>query len=553
MAAPLRFDRSARHGGALVGIAFAAYLTVASDFGTLVQAANYAGTIPNDVPLVEFVQFLTLLAVFLVSFALIATSPMRRAVTLTVMPLVLLGWAFLGIEQSSGVLPLGDATIWAVLLDQGFVTLLVTLGGWLIARGLHPLSWLVLLLALLPPLAGVPLVAAQVDAVTYSLVVQGVVLVAGVGGAALAFAIDRAVRRRRTPIAPTRLDPPTRYGIALGMVVAATYLNIATDFTGYLNQTHYGGSASVSVLGLLQFAMILVLYVVAFTVMPVGSGRRLAAVTFASVVLLLWATLGIERSVGNLAHPVQLWFVLLNQGFITLLVSLGGWLIVRGRHPLAFVVVALAIVPPLVARALDDASVTSGSYTLTLEGVIAVGGLVGGALAWAIDALARRIARRGESAPARAPRPAREPTPHARPAGVTVVAVIVWIDGVTQMLTGVFDLAGQGTSGEIQRIGALTAALVTIAIGLATVLVGVGLLQGRRAARIVVTVFIGLSLLGEGAAVVGAVVGGHLGELLVAAVVAALDVVAIVLLWSGRSGAFFSRGRTPTPAVSRAG
>src|SRR6185312_1388578 len=138
MAAPLRFDRSARHGAALVGIVFAAYLTIASDFSTLVQAANYAGTIPNDVPLVEFVQFLTLLAVWLVSLALVATTPMRRAVTLTLVPLVLLGWAFLGIEQSSGVLPLGDATLWAVLLDQGFVTLIVGLGGWLIARGLHP-------------------------------------------------------------------------------------------------------------------------------------------------------------------------------------------------------------------------------------------------------------------------------------------------------------------------------------------------------------------------------------------------------------------------------
>ena len=398
MAAPLRFDRSARHGAALVGIVFAGYLTIASDFSSLVQAANYAGTIPNDVPLLEFVQFATLLVVSLVSFALVATTPMRRAVTLTLVPLVLLGWAFLGVEQASGVLPLGDATIWSVLLDQGFVTLLVGLGGWLIARGLHPLSWVVLLLALLPPLTGVPLVAAQADSITYSLIIQAVVLVAGVGGAALAFAIDRAVRRRSTPVAPTPWDRSTRYGVALGLVVVATYLNIATDFTGYLNQTHYAGSASVSVLGLLQFAMILVLYAVAFAVMPVGSGRRLAAVTLSSVVLLLWATLGIERSVGNVAHPVQLWFVLLNQGFITLLVSLGGWLIVRGRHPLAFVVVALAIVPPLVARALVDASVTTGSYALVLESVIAVGGLVGVALAW------RSMPRRDGSRDAASPR-----------------------------------------------------------------------------------------------------------------------------------------------------
>jgi hypothetical protein len=553
MAAPLRFDRSARHGAALVGIVFAGYLTIASDFSTLVQAANYAGTIPNDVPLLEFVQFATLLAVSLVSFALVATTPMRRAVTLTLVPLVLLGWAFLGIEQSSGVLPLGDATVWSVLLDQGFVTLLVGLGGWLIARGLHPLSWVVLLLALLPPLTGVPLVAAQADSITYSLVIQGVVLVAGLGGATLAFVIDRAVRRRSTPVAPTPWDRSTRYGVALGMVVVATYLNIATDFTGYLNQTHYAGSASASVLGVLQFAMILVLYAVAFVVMPVDPGRRLAALTLSSVVLLLWATLGIERSIGNVAHPVQLWFVLLNQGFITLLVSLGGWLIVRERHPLAFVVVALAIVPPLVARALVDASVTTGSYALVLESVIAVGGLVGAALAWAIDAGARRIARRGEPAPPRVSRPVRAPSSHVRPSTVTLVAVIVWIDGVVQMLTGIFALAGQGASGDAQRVGALLSALATIGVGLATVLVGVGLLQGRRVARVVVTVFLALGLLGGVLGLVAAVAGGHPGDLVVSIGTAALNALAIVLLWAGRSRTFFSRGRTPTPAASTAG
>jgi hypothetical protein len=547
----VRFDRSARHGAALVGIAFAAYLTLATDFSTIVQAANYAGTIPNDVPLVNLVQFLTLLAVYLVSFALVATTPMRRAVALTMVPLALLGWAFLGVERRSGVLPLGDSVVWGILLGQGFITLLVALGGWLIARGLHPLSWIVLIVAPAPALVDAALASADVDRVSATLIVQTVVLVVGLAAAWLAFVLDRAARRRGDAVPPTRFDASTRYGVGLALVIAATYLNIATDFTGYLDQLHYGGSPGSSVLGLLQFLMILALYVVGIGVLPTSGARRLGAVTLVCVVLLLWATLAIERSIGNL--PGGLWFYVLDQGFVTLVASLGGWVIARGRHPVALVVVALAIVPPIVARALDDASVTSGSYTLVLEGVIAVGGLVGGGLAWAIDAVAERIASRGAPRPAREARMRAARPPHTRPGRVTLVAVIVWIDGVVQMLTGIVDLAGQGVSGEAARIGALVAALLTVAVGLATVLVGVGLLQGRRVARTVTTVFLALGLAGAVLGVVTAAFAGRPGDVVGQVLQGALDAVAIALLWFGPSGAWFSRGRTPTPAASTAG
>src|SRR6187402_1402303 len=122
MAERLRFDRHARHAVALVGIVVAAYLNVATDFSTFIQAADYAGSIPNDVPLVNEVQFATILVVYLVSFALVSTTPLRRAVALTMVPLLLLGWAFLSVENGIGVLPLGDAAVWSVLLDQGFIT-----------------------------------------------------------------------------------------------------------------------------------------------------------------------------------------------------------------------------------------------------------------------------------------------------------------------------------------------------------------------------------------------------------------------------------------------
>ena len=558
MAAPLRFDRRALLGAAFVGVVFGSYLMIATDFSAVIQAADYAGSIPSDVPLVNEVQFATILAVFVASFAALAITPMRRAVVLTSVPLVLLGWAFLGVERGNGVLPLGDAAVWSVLLDQGFITLVVALGGWLIARGWHPLSWLVLLVALLPPLAGVLLDAANLDATAHTLVIQGVVIVAGAAGAVGGRAIDRAMRR--TTVDPIELhDRSIRYGLGLGLVVMATYLTIATDFSGYLQQTSFAGSASVSLLGMLQFVLILVLFVAAMAVMPVSGDRRVAAVTYVSVLLLLWATFGIERSVGNIREPVQFWFFVLDQGFVTMVVALGGWLIVRGRHPLSAVVLALAIIPPIVARSLVDASVTSGAYALALEAIVVLGSVAGGMLAWLIDAAVRGRVRgrvrewvHARRATRSSPRPSAPVTADAEPAStlaaaprrpraVTAVAIVVWASGALQILAGVQSFADQSASGEVQRVTDLVSALVTVAIGVVTIVVGVQLLRASRTARVIVTVFVALQLLGAALLLVATIAGGDAVAAIVVGLATALDIGAIVLLWAGSAARFFRR------------
>lgn len=192
------------------------------------------------------------------------------------------------------------------------------------------------------------------------------------------------------------LDAGTRYGIALVGVLFAGYLNIATGFTTFLQAVDFGGTlgSDNSIVNAVQFLTILGIYVAAFAIAPASGGRRLAAITLACVVLLLWATFGIERSVGNIGEPVQLWLFVLNQGFITLVVALGGWLLVRQRHPLAFVVLPIAIVPPIVAAVLRDASVTSGAYVLIIEAIVVLGGIGGAWAGWAID---RALGRRRES------------------------------------------------------------------------------------------------------------------------------------------------------------
>ncbi|MCR2764135.1 hypothetical protein NQ152_11540 [Microbacterium sp. zg.B48] len=188
-----------------------------------------------------------------------------------------------------------------------------------------------------------------------------------------------------------RFDRNARYGAALVGVLFAGFLNIATDFSAFIQAANYAGvlGTDVPAVDFAEFVLILGIYLAAFILMPASGARRLGAVTLACVVLLLWATIGIERGVGNIDHPVAFWTFVVNQGLITLVVALGGWLLVRGRHPLAFLVLLLALIPPLVSVLLVQASATTGAYILVSEGTVIVLGIGGAWLAALIDRLVR--------------------------------------------------------------------------------------------------------------------------------------------------------------------
>lgn len=189
-----------------------------------------------------------------------------------------------------------------------------------------------------------------------------------------------------------RFDRGARYGAALVGVLFAAYLNIATDFSAFIQASNYAGSlgTDVPLVNVVQFLTIMGLYVAAFVIMPVDGARRVAAVTLACTVLFTWATLGIERGTGSIVHPIAFWQFVLNQGFITLIVALGGWFIVRGRRFgwIAFLVVLL---PPIAGNALDIAAVTSGTYTLLIEGTVIASGVGAAWLGALIDRVADRL------------------------------------------------------------------------------------------------------------------------------------------------------------------
>lgn len=195
-----------------------------------------------------------------------------------------------------------------------------------------------------------------------------------------------------------RFDRNARYGAAMVGVIFAGYVNVATDFSAFIQAANYAGvlGTDVPAVDLAEFVLCLSLYVVSFSVFPTSFARRLSAVTLACVVLFLWAAIGIERGIGTIVEPSELWLFLGDQGMVTLVVGLGGWLIVRGRGAAGYIVLLGVLIPPVVSRILIDSSVTSGSFTLAKIGVVIVVGLGGAWLAAEIDRLVdRRRALRG--------------------------------------------------------------------------------------------------------------------------------------------------------------
>lgn len=207
MAPELRFDRGARYGAAIVGMLAATYLAIVTDFSAIVQSETYAGTIRNDTPIVDVVQFVMIVAAMVASLALLPTSGSRRIYGITVVCVTLFLWATFGLERGAGNIT-HPVALWTFVLNQGFVTLVAAVGGWVVARGRHPLSWVVVVVAVIPPIVAPILIAANFTTGGYALVMQGIVVAAGLGAVWAAVWIDRRVRALRGSSAPPdRTDP----------------------------------------------------------------------------------------------------------------------------------------------------------------------------------------------------------------------------------------------------------------------------------------------------------------------------------------------------------
>ena len=119
-----------------------------------------------------------------------------------------------------------------------------------------------------------------------------------------------------------------------------------------------------------------------------------------------------------------------------------------------------------------------------------------------------------------------------RPGGVTIVAVIVWIQGFLSALGGALLMIGANTpNGNLQ--GMQVAGLVSLILGIITIIVGVGLLRGSSVARVLTTIVLVLSI---ASAVYAMVTTGNLATQIISLLLA---VIGLILLYTKAASDYF--------------
>lgn len=128
----------------------------------------------------------------------------------------------------------------------------------------------------------------------------------------------------------------------------------------------------------------------------------------------------------------------------------------------------------------------------------------------------------------------------ARPGGVTLVAVLTWISGALDVLGGTILLFQTSVAATVDMFGGasqlIASAIFSILIGVVVIAIAGALLRGSSSARVVITVFEVLSIMG-GVFLAIANPAGAIGEY----IGIVLSLVVIFLLWTGRANAFFRR------------
>lgn len=125
-----------------------------------------------------------------------------------------------------------------------------------------------------------------------------------------------------------------------------------------------------------------------------------------------------------------------------------------------------------------------------------------------------------------------------RPAGVTLVAVIIWIWALIDVVVGVLSVLALWIPAIIVDLGwglgVLGNGILSIVFGIIAFFIAGGLLRGGRVSRALVTIWLVISLIGAVISLVnGAVLGGVLSLV--------VGIVGILLLWAGKAARFFSR------------
>jgi hypothetical protein len=135
-----------------------------------------------------------------------------------------------------------------------------------------------------------------------------------------------------------------------------------------------------------------------------------------------------------------------------------------------------------------------------------------------------------------------------RPLGVTIVALLAILSGAFDIIGGIVLLAGQGDAELAEAFGGtgmlVTVAAVSIVIGVAILIIALGLLRGNAVARVAATAVQVFSLVMS--VWVAIAQPSSLGTEIPSALLA---IAVLVLLWSGEASRYF-RGLGPDEPVS---
>jgi hypothetical protein len=123
-----------------------------------------------------------------------------------------------------------------------------------------------------------------------------------------------------------------------------------------------------------------------------------------------------------------------------------------------------------------------------------------------------------------------ETAPEKRPLGVILTAILAFLVGLAQILSGIWLIIEPDTVGGLWQAG------FVFFVGAIAIVVGFALLQGDRLARIVATVAFVLNVL---VGVLGVFLVPIGAPWAIGTVGSILALIAIILLWTGRSSAFF--------------
>lgn len=111
-----------------------------------------------------------------------------------------------------------------------------------------------------------------------------------------------------------------------------------------------------------------------------------------------------------------------------------------------------------------------------------------------------------------------------RPFGVTLVAIIAWLNGLWQILVGIFSILPGGTS--------IWVGPWLIVFGIIIILVSFGLFGGRNWARILTAIVFALNVVGALTLLFSGQIWQGIGGLI-------LPLIGLILLFSQKANAFF--------------